>query len=173
MWGSMNLDAAYGEAIPANFLRAFENRKQSTWLLVDASSGAKLQAFIDHYLTSAYLSTYLNDEFITLWLIAEDGSIRVAIEEFVLKHPTEYVTAPLPRGFKTEAKIGHPGLVEGQLGRIGGELAINPSDGKCYLTNASGRFGYNRSEAELENAADAFRRFGVHVTAKHARHTWQ
>ena len=169
----LNLDEAYGEAIPADPIRLYENRKHSTWLLVDAGSGPRLQALIDHYATDAYLSSYLNDEFNTLWLVAEDGSIRIAIEEFVLEDSPKYLTAPLPRGYRTNAKIGHPGLVEGRFGRIGGELAVNRSDGKCYLTNASGRFGYKRSAGELENAAEAFRGFGVQVTAQHERSGWQ
>jgi hypothetical protein len=168
----MNLDEAYGNAIPADPLRTFENRKQSTWLLIDAESGPRLQALIDHCATDAYLSSYLNDEFNTLWLIAEDGTIRIAIEEFVLEDQPQYLTALMPRRYKTDAKIGHPGLVEGRLGRIGGEMAVNKSDGKCYLTNASGRFGYKRSVAELENAAEALRGFGVQVTAQYERSVW-
>lgn len=169
----LDLDEAFGAAIAAEPIRRYETRKQSTWLMVDAASGVRLQALIDHVGTDAYLSSYLNDEFTTLWLIAEDGSVRVAIEEFVLEDHSRHLTAPMPRGYGSKTKIGHPGLVEGLGGRIGGELAVNRSDGKCYLTNASGRFGYSRSAGELENAAERFREFGVQVIARYVRSTWQ
>ena len=151
---------------------AHEKRKQSTWLLLDQAAADRLTAFIVQAADNAYLCRYLCEEFNTLWLIAEDGSIRVAIEEVVLEETPDFITAPMPKRHRPRSKLGHPSLVEGGRGRVGGELTLNVSDRKCYLSNRSGRFGRGRTEAELENAAQAFRDLGIDVTASYERMTW-
>lgn len=172
MTSLQDLDALYGKAQLPKTVRKHETRKQSTWLEVNPAGAKLLNAFIVQAVQGAYVVQYLNQDFTTLWLIAEDGSIRVAIEEFVLEEGSELVRTPMPRGYRTDEKLGHPSLVEGGPGRIGGELSVNIKDGKCYLTNQSGRFGMTRTPAELENAAEAFRRLGVPVIASFVKQTW-
>jgi hypothetical protein len=61
--------------------------------------------------------------------------------------------------------LGHPLLAGDEGARIAGELYIDMgSNGLTWvLSNQSGRFGYDRTEAQLRNVAQLFANFGVTV----------
>ena len=66
--------------------------------------------------------------------------------------------------------IGHPSLAGGGRARISGELRFkadpdNPSSGKFYINNDSGRFSKfaDRNEMQLKRVAELFRKAGLAV----------
>jgi len=162
-----NLDELYGASIEPARKGDHEHLRQATWLLVNQAGADRLRTFIEQAAAGAYICAYLCEGFNTLWLIADDGTIRVAIEEVVLSDVPDIISAPMPKRLRPKSKLGHPSLVDGGGGRIGGELTLNPADGRCYLSNKSGRFGLQRTRTELENAAKLFRDLGIDVTTSY------
>ena len=66
--------------------------------------------------------------------------------------------------------IGHPAQLGGGRGRISGELRFradpnDPSSGKLYINNASGRYSKfkDRNEMQLKRTAELFRKAGLAV----------
>lgn len=163
-WGRAiltSLDELYGRSLLPSRRGPHEHLRQGTWLKVDDSSANRLKAYLEHTQGDAYLARLLAENYNTLWLVDDDGQIRIAIEEVVVSQDP-LITTPMPRSLlRPESKLGHPSLVEGGAARVGGELAINPNTGVIYLSNKSGRYGIMRTKQELENAAKLFARLGI------------
>lgn len=106
-----------------------------------------------------------------LWVVDADGELRLAWEE-IIDDVADELVGPKPAGLRLPAgfvKLGHPALLDDQLGRIGGELIWDDGDDQWVLTNKSGRYGFGgapeftRSPEHLENAAELFRIHGINV----------
>lgn len=95
-----------------------------------------------------------NKEYI--WVIDKDGNLSIG---------EEVPVGEFPDGRKQ--KLGHPTLTGGQKGRIGGELRWDKSTGTWTVNGRSGRYtvNYNRTQAQLEEAAQVMKGAGVDVGA--------
>lgn len=104
-----------------------------------------------------------------LWLIDDEGTFRLAIEEAQRPKDPD-ITIPILRHNKMGSqgwhKLGHPALLDHaeKLARIGGELRFR-TDGHREINNSSGRYGIRcgRTERQLENVADYLRSFGLKI----------
>jgi hypothetical protein len=96
-----------------------------------------------------------------IWVIDEQGRLRVGEEIVVGKEPDGY-----PR------KLGHPTLTEAADGRIGGELRFDPQTGTWRVNNASGRYARHpdRGPDQLRAAAEALRAAGIAVGEVEYKH---
>lgn len=103
-----------------------------------------------------------------LWVLDEQASVRFCLEECYFSDvPTTAYLRPRngPRALAKVHGLGHPLLAGDEGARIAGELYIDMgSNGLTWvLSNQSGRFGYDRTEAQLRNVAQLFANFGVTV----------
>lgn len=115
-----------------------------------------------------------------LWVVDRGGRIFFATEEWLPdQNPDAIATAEpksrLPRQrfsgpFLKTPKLGHPSLVGGKSARNGGEILLEfRKDGRPYweINNRSGRFGKGRTESQLHNVVDEFRKFGVNLNPRY------
>lgn len=82
-----------------------------------------------------------------LWAMAQDGSIKIAVEELAeMPDGTEVTGYPRRRNFprhpSEEKKLGHPCLLAAKSARIAGELFLDEKSGVlCWYVNvSSGRY---------------------------------
>ncbi|MGY3511700.1 hypothetical protein [Bradyrhizobium lupini] len=107
-----------------------------------------------------------------LWIINATGDLIFGLEETVVQ--ATGLRRPRMRGTPLGATVkplGHPLLVNGSGGRIGGELYIDDGDDDALtwvLNNQSGRYGLHadRKSKHLDNAADRFRLYKLPIVAE-------
>jgi hypothetical protein len=107
-----------------------------------------------------------------LWLVNEIGDIIIAYEEMFptagsYRAPRQR-ECPVPAGGR---RLGHPALVNGGPGRIGGELLFDDGNRRWVLMNKSGRYGVgpDRSEQHLRNVARRFEESGMQIAVHYLR----
>ena len=104
-----------------------------------------------------------------LWVIDSKGEMHFAVEEIVTMGSKRLLRPRLVRDVPgvNETRLGHPALIGGADGRIGGELCFDPGWGTqrrgWKLTNASGRYGLleGRTSNHLVNAVKLLEKFSV------------
>jgi len=115
------------------------------------------------------VARYTYSELPILWVVDFQGRIWFALEEIINIENNEFV---FPRLRKTKAsavhqRLGHPALLGGAGGRIGGELIFNvdSSPQAWFINNASGRYGlqHGRTAAHLFNVSQDFARYGIRL----------
>lgn len=96
-----------------------------------------------------------------MWSVSKLGRLIISEER--------EISVNTPNG-EEQKYIGHPSLVGGGRARISGELWFkadpnNPSSGKFYISNESGRFSTftDRNESQLIRVAGLFRKAGLAV----------
>jgi len=174
---SQILDNLYGTCrVPGPVDTCERLLRPGSWFKLDEAGAQALKELSGLARGDFYLSHCLYSEFTVLWLIDRHGDLLIALEEalsdFDQNNPEVAKKYPLPRFLPWRAlgipRLGHPALVLGGEGRIGGELDYKsePGGGKWYLSNKSGRFGIgsDRSQEHLEHVAKIFRRHGIDVT---------
>ena len=104
-----------------------------------------------------------------LWVVDAEGKFWFSIEEIVNSTTREFVL-PRLRNFAVvdgSQRLGHPALIGGAAGRIGGEIIfdLNSEPSAWYITNASGRYGMcnGRTEEHLSNASENFSEYGIRL----------
>lgn len=168
----MGLDELYGEAIHPEPCSDPEKAVQPESLHeLDDRTGPLLQRLVaiaeDGLLTIGCV--YSNVPI--LWVIGEDGKMRFSLEEVVAQGTMRRLRPRLVKEALRdgETRLGHPALLCGGKGRIGGELLYDPGWGATpagwKLTNSSGRYGMLpiRNEKQLANAAQLLQNYGILV----------
>lgn len=156
------LDLRFGMAIEPKARPIELQRPQKSLMKLDHESAEHLRSLIERALAGCRLTRTAHDYLPILWVVDESGEVWLGWEEVLVEvdevqYPCgSYRPAELPR-------LGHPALIRGKRGRIGGEI-IWDDGGETpgwYLTNASGRFGKSRTADQLANAAEVFKGFGI------------
>ena len=92
-------------------------------------------------------------------------NIWFSIEEIVALDTHEFVLPRLRNAnvARENQRLGHPSLIGGQDGRIGGEIIFDVGAGVLtwFITNGSGRYGL-RAGRKSEHLLNASKRFGKH-----------
>lgn len=173
-----DLDDLYGRVIvPRRVGHGEQGRRQRSVQTLDSASASSLAHLMRLVKTDA-MGSLLGATVPILWLVGEDGRVRYAWEELweTVPGPSDprlLPAGPHPRRLRDLPeryfRLGHPSLVPGHRGRIGGELMWDREKAKWFLTNRSGRYGAVpelRTPAHLENAARLFHRHHIPVVAR-------
>lgn len=120
--------------------------------ILDDRTGTALKAYMDAASILKF-PRILHKTTPILWLVGEDGCVRIALEE-VVHRDTGTLTYILPRSAPTmrpcDIRLGHPALLspvkdgEQKSARIGGEIFYDPVENgelPWVISNNSGRFG--------------------------------
>jgi len=136
---------------------------------LDSFSASLLKELFDTAEQGLGTTRFVYCELPILWVIDATGTLWFSIEEIVEIATREFSWPRLRRTFVAEGyeKLGHPALIGGFEGRIGGELLFdNEADPPCwYMTNRSGRYGLRpgRTAQHLANAAKLLAGYGIRV----------
>jgi hypothetical protein len=167
---SGSLDDAYGEALPPNRIDLLEKALLPRSLQQLSSESAEL---LSQLMTATEqglgVARYVYCELPILWVMDLAGNLWFSIEEIVNIDTHEFVLPRLRNAAVEEGKqrLGHPSLIGGNPGRIGGEIYFDndfdPSS--WFITNGSGRYGlcYGRTSLHLSNAAQCFAAHGIRL----------
>ena len=158
------LDLLYGECLAPNRVDGIEClvSPQSMHAL-DASSAAPLSLLMKAAEAGLGVVKYVYCEMPILWVVDRNGKLWFAVEEIVEETTKRFFQARL-RGLKVPegySRLGHPALIKGAEGRIGGEILFDTENSGWYITNASGRYGLvkGRQEVHLRNVRSLFSEF--------------
>jgi len=177
--GSMDLDQLFGPMLqPQPNSRGVtchkfeEDYRPLSLTILSKVSARQLKSFMDEIRGGFLAGKLLSNDVTIIWIADRNGDILYAVEElFYLGEP-----AGLPRfrqfpptiGYD---KLGHPSLVGGQAGRIGGEIYMDAEEERPYwiINNRSGRYGlhHTRKYIHLKNVANRFRTFGIELKISH------
>lgn len=168
-----NLDAAFGEALPPSYIDEdkleISVRPRSRQQL-DEESSKLLSKFMSTTVSGLGITVYVYCVFPILWVVDDQGQLWFSLEEVVkLFPPHDYV---LPRASDNKTvilevyrRIGHPSLIGGAPGRIGGEILFDEKRMAWEINNRSGRYGTRpgRRQDHLANASKKFAAYGIHL----------
>jgi hypothetical protein len=162
------LDAQFGQCVPAVVYPAEQNYQPSTLFLLSASTAPRIRQFVTMSSDRHRFSCFPFAEFAILWAVNAEGEILIAIEEGVLTERNSLF--PLPKTLAAKrvySKLGHPTLVNRQPARIAGEIIcdLGVNHAEWYINNRSGRYGVNvgRTAQQLHNVAVEFAKFGIEL----------
>lgn len=128
-------------------------------------SAPLLKAYMESAVKGLKLPRVIHDTVVLLWLISEQEKVLFAAEEVVDKTTGEFWSIrsrddrlPIPAN---KIRIGHPSLLPTGIdkrARIGGEIIYAADEGRWYINNSSGRFGFRSHQtlANLQAAASLF-----------------
>jgi len=128
-----------------------------------------LREFLNMALAQSPVDYLLYQSVYFLWLVNDRGDVLLAYEEFFPNNDDYRAPrqrdCPVPSG---RNRLGHPALVGGGAGRIGGELQFDDRYRSWVLSNRSGRYGYDpdRREQHLRNVAKRFEESGIPIQVK-------
>lgn len=134
-----NLDDLYGELIHLRYVDSTEARVPASSDILDQQTARTLQTLMSASIDKR--GAMLLSAIPMLWLVDESGKIIIALEDVVQRDTGEVV---FPRPSKMHVlpvdcgKRGHPALVSGGAGRIGGELSFDRKLDEWVLTNNPG-----------------------------------
>lgn len=172
---AVDLDTTYGKALPPKKIEPFEKTHRPLSLLpLNAETAKLIKALFKTALDGLSISCTVFGVLPLLWVIDSDGTLWIALEEVYDGEKERYLW-PRARGFKIQdgwVRLGHPALIDGAPGRIGGEI-IYDGDAEVpgwYISNSSGRYGMRHSSEpdHLENAAKKFRELEIEISV-----SWQ
>lgn len=136
---------------------------------LDDTSAPRLRQLMHLARRGLAVAQYAYAELPILWVIDPAGTLWLALEE-VIDATSHAFVLPRLRGMTAapeHRRLGHPALLGGGKGRIGGEILFDMGDQPpCwYITNASGRYGLRggREYIHLDNAAKIFSDHGIEV----------
>jgi hypothetical protein len=167
-----NWDELYGEAIAPSRISETEKKILPRSLSrLDESSAALLLRLMEVTDKGLGVAKYVYSELPILWVIDESGLLWFSLEEVVDPVTLEFKWPKARRLDVTRVeKLGHPALISGGNGRIGGEILYDPGlmTPGWVITNASGRYGMvsTRKAVHLRNVVDLFKRFGMQLQHK-------
>jgi hypothetical protein len=127
----------------------------------------QLKSFMDEVLRGFEAGRLLSNDINVIWIATEDGEILFAVEEMF--HQGEAVGRPKFREFLPTfgiQKLGHPSLINGDPGRIAGEIYFGINESTYWIiNNRSGRYGLHKSRTymHLKNVANKFRSYGIEL----------
>ena len=102
-----------------------------------------------------------------LWVVTEQGTIRICIEQsYEITSPSRRFARPRETDDNSRLlPLGHPMLTDDDTARIAGELYLEQSGPNMIwvLSNKSARYGVGRSNAQLGNVVGRFANLGVLV----------
>lgn len=166
------IDVIYGQAvIAASTSDAEASARPKSLQGLGAASAPTLKSYMECATSGLLLPQVVHARSPILWVVSESGELLFSLEEVI--DASGHYSYPLPRGLHLPqgyAKLGHPALLAGGRGRIGGELTFDDSEppGKWVLTNKSGRYGLvpDRTETQLRNVAELCSEHGISVEVK-------
>lgn len=168
----MSLDDLYGDAVAPELCSDPEKSVQPESLhQLDDRTGPLLQRLVSAAQEGLLTIGFVYSKFPILWVIGEDGKMRFSLEEVVDQRTMRRLRPRLAKEALRdgETRLGHPALLSGGRGRIGGELLYDPGWGPTAsgwkLTNSSGRYGMlsSRTAEQLANAAELLHNYGIIV----------
>ncbi|WP_439551820.1 hypothetical protein [Falsiroseomonas sp.] len=167
-----DLDALYGVPLDPTRVDDHERtRKPRSLVRLDAASAVRLRLLVVAAQQGLGVARYVYSELPILWVIDQGGTLWFALEE-VIDAATHAFVSPRLRGTPTtpsQQRLGHPALLGGEKGRIGGEIIFDLGERpyRWFITNASGRYGLRagREHIHLENAAKLFSGHDIDVVA--------
>ena len=135
---------------------------------LDEVTAALLNRLLTVTIDGLGTSAYVYCEVPILWVIDQAGDLWFSIEEIVSAEISGEFLQPRVRHSAVvdgTHRLGHPSLIAGQSGRIGGEIIYDPAfpDPAWYISNGSGRYGLvkGRKPEHLTNAKRLFSAFGI------------
>lgn len=163
------LDEHFGPAIQPSAVHDHEKSlSPDTLTLLGVESANILLKFMQLAESNNVFYDFISARICVLWAMRSDGQIFVAFEELFSESSTSN-RFPLIRKFPVVQgfpKLGHPSLLAGSMGRLGGELLYDPnSQEKWSLTNKSARYGLNRgiTRKQLDNVKAVFESYGIYL----------
>jgi hypothetical protein len=164
-----SLDATFGEALPPLRTDPLESEiVPRSRQKLDASSAKLLGELMHATAAGLGVSKFVYSELPILWVVDEAGELWFAVEEVVKAETGEFV---FPRFRNTsiereaQQRLGHPALIGGGSGRIGGEIIFDVASEEpgWFITNGSGRYGLRdgRTRSHLNSVKSRFEVFGI------------
>lgn len=163
-----DLAALFGELLAPERVDPSESSvRPSSLQRLDLDSAGRLRAFMQATEDGLGVTRFVYSELPILWVADRDGEILFAIEEIIDADSREFLLPRLGAAKLTvkQHRLGHPALLAGGPGRIGGEILFDlraPSP-TWYITNSSGRYGHrpDRAPEHLTNVARKFQEHGI------------
>lgn len=163
------LDREFGPAIePQNGLKSWEHIDGTIEPILLTRNSAAWFIELVQAASSNPLARKAIEAVIILWVVDEGGDLYFAMED-VIDTQMSRLQRPRTRGISLNDAVkplGHPLLIAGGRGRIGGEIYVDRDENDnsvLILNNRSGRYGRHpsRTPEHLENVTWLFRTFGV------------
>jgi hypothetical protein len=159
---------------PARPTRRWEERfTPFSWNKLDAWGARPLKQFMEDTADGWNVGNILFKDVIVIWVVNESGDVLYALEELVVRgapaNLPKFQNLPM---MKRMPKLGHPSLIEGRDGRIGGEIKPIILNGMRFshweINNKSGRYGLytTRRKEHLENVAGKFFDLGIQLKTR-------
>jgi hypothetical protein len=166
--GAQNLDDIFGELLEPGRVDPSESSVQPSSLQrLDVDTAKWLKAFMQATEDGLGVTRFVYCELPILWVADKTGAIWFAVEEIITADTHEFVR-PRLRNVSFETKyhrLGHPALVRGEAGRIGGEILfdVRAEQPDWFITNGSGRYGLRpgRLPEHLRGASQKFQEHGI------------
>lgn len=163
------LDERYGVSMvpPTDRISDEERRRHPISKVHLASGSFFIESIMGKPIINSPISSLLFSEIRILWIVDREGNIILSLEEIIdTKTENRYPRpnrAAVPDSY---VRIGHPALVGGGEGRIGGEIYLDTGfdgDPKWVINNDSGRYGKfaTRTKKHLQNVAEVFKNCGI------------
>jgi hypothetical protein len=171
------LDAKFGVllspqragAAPSNVYQWERDFAPASLALLDTDPAASLKKLMLDISNGWKLGKVIVHDLLIIWLVDAVGGIWFALEELVCdgigterpRHQTLGITS-------TQAKLGHPALINCSAARIAGEIYFDygASDPSWIINNKSGRYGRDtsRTKAHLESVVLVFDGYGIKLS---------
>ena len=180
---SEDLDALFGTARTPTAAQVEDWESKATpqsRMVVTPTVDRRLSDVLSNLPSGPELLRYALRSAPILWVVDQSGTLRVAFEEYVdaltgepygIRQKDFDAVAELKVGRRL-TRLGHPALLGGRPGRIGGELKwvddkVVEIGGEPYtgwtVSNASGRFGFHpdRTPETLDNVVSLLAGLGI------------
>ena len=123
-----DLDALFGELLQPHRVDPLEAQvSPKSMQRLAAHSAELLRAFMNATERGLGVTSYVYCALPILWVADQNGDVLFAVEEVVVEDTREFAFPRLPR-FRVEQnyqRLGHPALLAGGPGRIGGEIVFD------------------------------------------------
>jgi len=166
-----SLDQAFGVCLAPSRVDDVETiYKPKSLHRLDAESAKLMKRLIDVTEEGLRVTRYVYSELPLLWVVDGRGDIWFSLEEVVDRDGNYLFPKPSRVPVATPSKkLGHPSLIGGEQGRIGGEILYDTGAAppRWFITNRSGRYGVRagRTPEHLANVARMFGAYGIEFAA--------
>jgi len=144
--------------------------------VIDSSNSLTISQLMTMMPSSSPTISYILEWTKFLWLVSENGELRISLEEYVNIETGEPFgirfegfdkVTTVEKGTMALTRLGHPSLTDNLAARIGGEIEWDRKLMKWVISNKSGRYGYgkDRKEIHLINVQNKFKEMGI-LTAR-------
>jgi len=165
-----NLDDIFGEAVAPKYIDEAEKiKKPNSVQKLETNTAQLLLELMKTVENGLGVSEFVYSRVPILWVVDEQGEIWFSLEEIYDSTSENYLFANSKnnKNHDNYLKLGHPALIDGRSGRIGGELIFdNFNNPRWTISNASGRYGLikGRKEEHLTSVAKEFNRFKIKLS---------